>query len=87
MVADQEGQGRTTDLLVNFAMYWDLWWVLEEDQAKQLLSLPVEAFGDVPSRASVFPLPGGGVYPRPQRRTRADGPTRGREGAAYPRAR
>ena len=44
-----------SDLVLNFGLYWDLMWVLDEAQRKLLLSLPVEAFGGYSAvRALVF---------------------------------
>jgi serine/threonine protein kinase/tetratricopeptide (TPR) repeat protein len=43
------------DLVMNFGLYWDLMWVLDEQQRRFLLTLPAEAFGgDAGGRAIVF---------------------------------
>ena len=44
-----------SELVMNFGLYWDLMWVLDEPLQRLLLSLPVEAFGgDASSRALVY---------------------------------
>jgi TolB-like protein/Flp pilus assembly protein TadD len=35
----------SADLVLNFGLYWDLMWVLDDTQRTLFLSLPVEAFG------------------------------------------
>jgi serine/threonine protein kinase len=46
---------QAADLVSNFALYWDLMWLLDNNDIKLLLSLPAEAFGgDAPTRALTF---------------------------------
>jgi eukaryotic-like serine/threonine-protein kinase len=55
VMAEQQGKIEAADLVMNFAMYWDLMWVLDEEQTRLLMALPAEAFGgDAPSRAIIF---------------------------------
>jgi len=53
-IAERPREVEAADLVMNFGLYWDLMWVLDAEQQKLLLSLPVEAFGgDASSRALV----------------------------------
>ena len=55
VVADRRPFVQPAELVSNFALYWDLMWLLDDEETKFLLSLPVEAFGgDAPSRALTF---------------------------------
>jgi len=54
-IAERPREIEVTDLVMNFGVYWDLMWVLDDERQQVLLGLPVEAFGgDAPSRALVF---------------------------------
>ena len=54
-IAGRPREIEAADLVMNFGLYWDLMWVLDDEQQQFLLGLPVEAFGgDAPSRALVF---------------------------------
>ena len=53
-IAERPREVEAAELVMNFGLYWDLMWVLDAEQQKLLLSLPVEAFGgDASSRALV----------------------------------
>jgi tetratricopeptide (TPR) repeat protein len=55
VMADSRGKVEAADLVANFAVYWDLMWVLDEEQTRLLMTLPIEAFGgDAAGRALVF---------------------------------
>lgn len=55
VVAQRPPGIETTDLVMNFGLYWDLMWVLDEEQRRLLLNLPNEAFGgDSGGRALTF---------------------------------
>ena len=54
-IAERPPELEAAELVMNFGLYWDLMWVLDDQQRQLLLSLPAEAFGgDAPSRALVF---------------------------------
>lgn len=55
IIAERPPETQAADLVLNFGLAWDLMWVLDDEQQRLLLSLPVEAFGgDASSRALVF---------------------------------
>ncbi len=55
VVEDRRPLVQVADLVSNFALYWDLMWLLDEEERQILLSLPVETFGgDAPTRALTF---------------------------------
>jgi len=52
VVAEPRAGLQRADLVMNFALYWDLMWLLDDQDRQLLLSLPVESFGgDAGSRA------------------------------------
>jgi serine/threonine protein kinase/tetratricopeptide (TPR) repeat protein len=54
-IADRPREVEAAELVMNFGLYWDLMWVLDEELQRLLLSLPVEAFGgDASSRALLY---------------------------------
>ncbi len=55
VVADRRSFVQAADLVSSFALYWDLMWLLDDEETQILLGLPAAAFGgEAPARALTF---------------------------------
>jgi len=54
-IAERPPEMQPAELVMNFGLYWDLMWVLDDELQRLLLSLPAETFGgDGAARALTF---------------------------------